>query len=40
MPWERKTVSDQRLEFVARVAAGEESMSALCRRYGINRPTG
>lgn len=40
MPWERKTVSDQRSEFVACVVTGEESMSALCRRYGISRPTG
>ena len=40
MPWEEKTVSDQRAEFVARVIMGEESMSALCRAYGISRPTG
>ena len=40
MPWEEKTVSDQRAEFVARVIMGEESMSELCRAYGISRPTG
>ena len=40
MPWEEKTVSDQRAEFVAQVIMGEESMSALCRAYGISRPTG
>ena len=40
MPWERKTVDNQRREFVARVVMGEESVSALCREYGISRPTG
>lgn len=40
MPWEEKTVSDQRAEFVAQVIMGEESMSALCRAYGISRTTG
>ncbi len=40
MPWEERTVSDQRAEFVARVIMGEESMSELCRTYGISRPTG
>lgn len=29
MPWERKTVNDQRKEFVARAVMGEESLSAL-----------
>ena len=40
MPWEEKTVNDQRAEFVARAILGEESMSALCREFGISRPTG
>ena len=40
MPWERKTVDEKRKEFVARVVMGEESISALCREYGISRPTG
>ena len=40
MPWERKTVDKRRREFVARVVMGEESLSALCRKYGISRPTG
>lgn len=39
MPWERKTVDNQRREFVARAVMGEESLSALCREYGISRPT-
>ena len=40
MPWERKTVDEKRKEFVARAVMGEESISALCREYGISRPTG
>lgn len=40
MPWERKTVNDQRREFAARALLGEENFSALCREYGISRPTG
>lgn len=40
MPWERKTVDNQRSEFVARAIMGEESLSALCREYKISRPTG
>ena len=40
MSWERKTVEDTRLEFVQRVLKKEKSKSALCREYGISRPTG
>lgn len=40
MPWERKTVDEKRKEFVARAVMGDESISALCREYGISRPTG
>ena len=40
MPWERKTVDDQRKSFVARAMLGEQSISELCRVYGISRPTG
>ena len=40
MPWRRETVMDQRIEFVLRVAGRRESMSQLCREYGISRPTG
>ena len=40
MPWERKTVDDQRREFAAQAMLGEKSLSALCREYGISRPTG
>lgn len=40
MPWKEQTVSQTRLEFVKRVLANEKTKSALCREYGISRPTG
>lgn len=40
MPWSERTVSHMREEFVRRVLAKEKSKSALCREYGISRPTG
>ena len=40
MPWRYKTVSQTRKEFVERVLRKEKSKSALCREYGISRPTG
>jgi len=40
MPWKGQTVEQRREEFVARVLAGAASKAALCREYGISRPTG
>ena len=40
MPWEERKVSQMREEFVKRVLSGAASKSALCREYGISRPTG
>ena len=40
VPWEERTVKMNREEFVRRVLAQEKSKSALCREYGISRPTG
>ena len=40
MPWENRSVSQMREEFVKRVQAEEKSKSALCREYEISRPTG
>ena len=40
MPWEERTVIQMRKEFVERVLAQEKGKSALCREYGISRPTG
>lgn len=40
MPWKEKGLETMREEFVLRVLANEKSKSALCREYGISRPTG
>jgi transposase InsO family protein len=40
VPWKEKTVAMSRDEFVRRVLSKEKSKSALCREYGISRPTG
>ena len=40
MPWECKTLKEQREEFVRRALAHKKSKRALCREYGISRPTG
>jgi len=39
MGWKECSVIDERLRFVARILEGE-SMSALCREFGISRKTG
>ena len=40
MPWKERTANQMRKEFVERALAQEKSKSALCREYGISRPTG
>src|SRR6202166_4946569 len=40
MPWKRMDVDEQRMQFVIRAISGRERMSALCREFGISRPTG
>jgi transposase InsO family protein len=40
MAWRMVDVDAQRLHFVEAVSLGEASFSALCREYGISRPTG
>jgi transposase InsO family protein len=40
MPWEAKHVMDLRIDFVLRARRQEVSLSALCREFGISRPTG
>ncbi len=40
MPWENKTVEKLRKEFIQKAIQKETSISALCREYGISRPTG
>ena len=39
MPWRECKRMDERLRFVARLLEGEK-MAALCREFGISRPTG
>ncbi len=39
MPWKECKPMDERLRFVARLLEGEK-MAALCREFGISRPTG
>lgn len=40
MPWKRTNVEEQRLQFAVRAVSGKEPMAALCREFGISRPTG
>lgn len=40
MAWNERTVEQMREEFARRVLAGERTKAALCREYGISRPTG
>ena len=40
MPWKVTNVLEQRISFVVRALHGRESMSALCREFGISRQTG
>lgn len=40
MPWKETDVSDERIRFVLACGDDEDSMAALCRRYGISRRAG
>jgi transposase InsO family protein len=40
MGWKRMEIQEQRMQFVIRALSGCESMTTLCREYGISRPTG
>ena len=39
MPWKETDVLKERLEFLKRYVGGEP-MAALCREFGVARPTG
>ena len=39
MPWKECSVMEERLRFVARILEGE-SMSTVCREFGVSRKTG
>ena len=40
MPWKETRVMDERARFVVAVEAGEETVAAVCRRFGISRDKG
>ncbi len=40
MPWKETDVRSERIRFVVEAVRGEETMRALCGRYGISRKTG
>ncbi len=40
MPWKETCVMDQRIQFISDWLKGEYTKRALCRHYGISRPTG
>ena len=40
MPWRVRDVMDQKISFVVRATVPGANLSALCREYGISRPTG
>lgn len=40
MPWKDTPVSDQRMSFVVAYLQGEDSLSEICRRFGVSRKTG
>src|SRR3954469_10710237 len=40
MPWLETNATDERLRFVRAFESGQWSISELCERYGVTRPTG
>ena len=40
MPWKVTDAMSQKISFVVRATAPGANLSALCREYGISRPTG
>lgn len=40
MPWRERSSMDERVQFVADFLTGGYTMSELCRRYNVSRPTG
>ena len=40
MPWKETCILEQRVKFVIDCEESEESVSELCRWYGISRKTG
>ncbi len=40
MPWKEATAMSERNEFIQQILRGEQSVSSLCREFGVSRPTG
>lgn len=40
MPWKSSSVMEERIKFVIRASCKDVTFSALCRDFGISRPTG
>lgn len=40
MPWKETCAVEERIRFIMELEQGEISKAALCRRFGISRPTG
>ena len=40
MPWKETCHMDERTQFIARILAGEDTMTTVCREYGVSRKTG
>jgi len=40
MPWKETCVREERVRFVVEALQGKESMSRICRRFGVSRKTG
>lgn len=40
MPWRSESVMEQRVKFVIEAQRKEKTHAALCREYGVSRPTG
>ena len=40
LPWKDTSIESERLQFIERHTAGEETVAELCRRSGIIRKTG
>jgi len=40
MPWKERTAVDERKAFITALQRREQSFSALCRYFGVSRPTG
>ena len=40
LPWKETSVESERLQFIERHSAGEETVAELCRKFGISRKTG